>query len=133
MRIILGLTALAVLFGAVVIQAQDSCRMHGSAKSAEDSGWTELHAGMEKMQAARATLESSGNNDVDFVKLMLPHHQAAIDMAKVELKFGADPQMRRIAQEMITDQQSEMDLMQLWLKRQDAQESQPTSSAAKEH
>ena len=132
MRIILGLTVLSVLFGALVIQAQDSCRMQGRAKSAVDSGWTELNAGMEKMQAAMATLESSGKNDVDFVKLMLPHHQAAIDMAKVELKFGADPQMRRLAQEIITDQQSEIELMQLWLK-QHAQESQPTPSAAKEH
>jgi uncharacterized protein (DUF305 family) len=57
----------------------------------------------------------SGNDDVDFVKLMIPHHQAAIDMAKAQLLYGRDPQMRRLAQEIITDQQSEIELMQLWL------------------
>ena len=48
---------------------------------------------------------------------MLPHHQGAIDIAKTQLLFGKDPQMRRLAQEIITDQQSEIELMQLWLKQ----------------
>lgn len=108
MRIIVGLTVLSVLLGALVIQAQDSCRMLGSTKSAVDSGWTELNSGMEKMQAAVATLESSWNSAVDFLELVLPDHQAAIDMAKVELKFGTDPEMRRMAQEIITDLQSHL-------------------------
>jgi uncharacterized protein (DUF305 family) len=46
---------------------------------------------------------------------MLPHHQAALDMAKAELMHGQDPQMRRLAQEIITEQESEIELMQLWL------------------
>jgi uncharacterized protein (DUF305 family) len=49
---------------------------------------------------------------------MLPHHQAAIDMAKTQLLYGKDPQMRRLAQEIITDQQLEIELMQRWLKQQ---------------
>ena len=48
---------------------------------------------------------------------MLPHHQAAIDMAKAQLLYGKDAQTRRLAQEIITDQQSEIQLMQLWLKQ----------------
>ena len=72
------------------------------------------------MHAAMASVESSGNSDVDFVKLMLPHHQAAIDMGKTQLLHGKDPQMRRLAQEIITDQQSEIVLMQLWLKQHNA-------------
>jgi uncharacterized protein (DUF305 family) len=63
-------------------------------------------------------INRSGNSDVDFVKLMLPHHQAAIDMAKAQLLCGKDPQMRRLAQEIITDQQLEIELMQRWLKQQ---------------
>jgi uncharacterized protein (DUF305 family) len=51
--------------------------------------------------------------------LMLPHHQAAIDMAKTQLLYGKDPQMRRLAQEIITDQQSEIELMQRWLKQRE--------------
>jgi uncharacterized protein (DUF305 family) len=64
-----------------------------------------------------AARKPSGDADADFVELMIPHHQAAIDMAKTELVFAKDPQMRRLAQEIITDQQSEIQLMQIWLKR----------------
>jgi uncharacterized protein (DUF305 family) len=49
---------------------------------------------------------------------MLPHHQAAIDMAQVQLLYGKDPQMRRLAQEIISDQQLEIELMQLWFTQQ---------------
>src|SRR5262252_3445274 len=55
--------------------------------------------------------------DRDFVTMMIPHHQGAIDMAKAQLLFGTDPQMRRLAQAIITDQQSEIALMQLWLQQ----------------
>jgi uncharacterized protein (DUF305 family) len=72
---------------------------------------------MGKMHAAMASVQPSGDTDVDFVRLMLPHHQAAIDMARTELARGTNPQMRRLAQEIVADQQSEIDLMQLWLKQ----------------
>jgi uncharacterized protein (DUF305 family) len=78
---------------------------------------------MHAMHAAMASVQPTGNNDVDFVRLMLPHHQAAIDMAKTQLASGQDPQMRRLAQEIITDQQSEIELMQLWLKQREAKSS----------
>jgi len=108
---------LVLLCFAVMICAwrQDSQRRSG--KSAEDASWSELSAGMDKMHAAMAAVGSSGDSDLDFAKLMLPHHQAAIDMAKTELLYGKDPQMRRLAQEIVTDQQSEIELMQLWLKQ----------------
>jgi len=57
----------------------------------------------------------TGEPDHDFVTMMIPHHQGAIDMAKSLLLYGKDPQTRRLAQEIITDQQSEIQLMQLWL------------------
>ena len=82
-----------------------------------NSDWSEFTGSMQKMHAAIASLRPSGNNDVDFVKLMLPHHQAAVDMAKIQLLYGKDPQMRRLAQEIVTDQQSEIELMQLWLRQ----------------
>lgn len=88
-----------------------------------ESKWSELVGSMHVMHAAMGSVRPSGNTDVDFVKLMLPHHQAAIDMAKTQLLYGQDPQMRRLAQEIITDQQSEIELMQLWLKQREAQAS----------
>ena len=82
-----------------------------------DSDWSELIASMDKMHMAMGAVKRSGVSDVNFVRLMLPHHQAAIDMAKAELLHGRDPQIRRLAQEIITDQQSEIELMRLWLKQ----------------
>jgi len=79
--------------------------------------WSELMGSMGRMHTAMSSVEPSGECDLDFVKLMLPHHQAAIEMAKTQLIYGKDPRMRRLAQEIITDQQSEIDLMQLWLKQ----------------
>jgi uncharacterized protein (DUF305 family) len=80
----------------------------------------EMERAMEKMHAGMASIKASRDDDVDFVRFMLPHHQAALDMAKAELTYGKDPQMRRLAQEIVTDQQSEIELMQLWLKRHES-------------
>ena len=49
----------------------------------------------------------SGDSDIDFARLMLPIIRRQMDMAKTELVYGKDPQMRRLAQEILTDQQSE--------------------------
>ena len=91
--------------------------------STPESKWSELVGSMHAMHAAMASVQPTGNNDVDFVRLMLPHHQAAIDMAKTQLASGQDPQMRRLAEEIITDQQSEIELMQLWLRQREAKAS----------
>ena len=95
-------------------------------------GWSQLNASMDKMHMAMAAIVQSGNTDADFVRLMIPHHQAAIDMAKDQLLRGEDPQMRRLAQEIITDQQLEIELMQRWLKTHVAVESKDNGQAAKE-
>ncbi len=91
--------------------------------STPESKWSELVGSMHVMHAAMASVRPSGDNDADFVRLMLPHHQAAIDMAKTQLAYGQDAQMRRLAQEIITDQQSEIELMQLWLRQREAKSS----------
>jgi hypothetical protein len=59
----------------------------------------------------------SGDPDRDFAAMMIPHHQGAIDMAKVQLQFGRDPILRRLAQAIIVEQQQEIDLMRLQLSR----------------
>jgi uncharacterized protein (DUF305 family) len=73
---------------------------------------------MMKMHDEMSAIQRTGDADTDFVRLMLPHHQAAVDMARVQLLHGRDPQIRRLAQEIISDQQLEIELMQLWLTRQ---------------
>jgi uncharacterized protein (DUF305 family) len=57
----------------------------------------------------------SGNADVDFVKGMLPHHQGAVEMAKIVLEHGKDPKVRKLAQEIIKAQNTEIAFMKSWL------------------
>ena len=59
----------------------------------------------------------SGNADVDFVRGMIPHHQGAIEMAKVELKHGKNALMRKMAAKIIKDQEKEIAQMRAWLKK----------------
>jgi len=91
---------------AVAAWAQQQGPREHNASIAPENDWSELMANMEKMHLAMGSIERTGDSDVDFVKLMLPHHQGAVDMAKTELLYGKDPQMRRLAQEIITDQES---------------------------
>ena len=103
-----------IILTATLLRAADQL---GGDKSSTDASWSELVTSMEKMHMAMGEVKQSGNNDVDFVRLMLPHHQAAIDMAKTQLLCGKDPQIRRLAQEIITDQELEIELMKRWLKQ----------------
>lgn len=59
----------------------------------------------------------TGNTDVDFVRGMIPHHQGAIDMAKIELAHGKNEENRKLARQIISDQEKEIAQMQEWLKK----------------
>ena len=57
----------------------------------------------------------TGDADRDFARMMIPHHQGAVDMALVELRYGKDARLRRLAQEIIVTQQQEIAVMHLAL------------------
>ena len=59
----------------------------------------------------------TGNADVDFVKGMIPHHAGAIDMAKVVIAFGKDPEVKKLAESIIKAQETEIAQMQDWLRK----------------
>lgn len=69
----------------------------------------------------------------DFVTMMIPHHQGAIDMAKAILVHSKDPELRNLAQGIITDQQNEINVMRAWLRRyQAAHGARPPSATEKD-
>lgn len=72
----------------------------------------ENDAAMTKMMNDMAA-KPTGDVDRDFVAMMNPHHQGAIDMAVIELRYGKNEQLRRIAQEIIVDQMQEIAAMKL--------------------
>lgn len=66
-----------------------------------------MHQGMD--------IEFTGNADVDFVRGMIAHHQGAIDMAKIVLEHGKDPEIRKLAEGIVAAQESEIAFMKEWL------------------
>src|SRR6202022_126137 len=81
-------------------------------QSDEQPFLSENEPAMNKMMADM-TIKPTGDVDRDFVAMMVPHHQGAIDMAKAELKYGHNEQLRRIAQEIVVNQQQEIAVMRL--------------------
>lgn len=118
----------AVAFGSAVAvaQAQQGASMASpsstaEAQSAPASGKTaagdstaEFKAAHEKMMNDMQGAAFTGNADDDFVSHMIPHHQGAVDMAQVEVKYGKDPQLKRLAQRIIESQRREIQFMKQW-------------------
>ncbi len=75
-------------------------------------------AAMEKMHE-NMMITYTAVPDVDFVRGMIPHHQGAIDMAKIELQYGKDPEIRKLAEGIIKAQEAEIKQMMIWLRTND--------------
>ena len=76
----------------------------------------ELMQGMSQMHQDMIAAAQYQDPDVAFAAGMLPHHIGAVKMAEVELKYGKDPEMRKLAEDIINAQQAEIEQMQKWLK-----------------
>ncbi|MGI4865104.1 MAG: DUF305 domain-containing protein [Janthinobacterium lividum] len=82
---------------------------------AMDSVMTVMDTGMRQMGGV-----SPSDIDASFAAMMAPHHQGAVDMARLQLLYGKDPELRRLAQSIIAEQQIEIQQMQAWLRKHQA-------------
>ena len=85
---------------------------HAPSPMPDDPFATEMHGRMEAMMQAMQAAPASGDPDRDFLAMMIPHHQGAIDMARLVLVHGRDPLTRKLAEEIIASQQAEIRSMQ---------------------
>jgi uncharacterized protein (DUF305 family) len=108
--------------------AQDPASTH-EVDSRENPFLTENAAAMKKMMADMM-IKPSGDVDRDFVEMMVPHHQGAIDMAKAELKYGHNEQLRRLARDIVANQQHEITEMRDAISGEGSPAAQPDGAVA---
>ncbi len=73
---------------------------------------SEMNVGMGKMMSDMHAPGYTGDTDIDFLAMMIPHHEGAIDMARLVLQHGTDPVTRKLAEEIISSQRVEIEGMQ---------------------
>ena len=111
----LALSSALASAGSALAQSHQGHGSHGA--SAADSASTAAYKAVNDKMHKDMMVAFTGDADADFVRGMIPHHQGVIDMAKVVLAHGKDPELRKLATAIITEQEKEIAFMQAWLKK----------------
>jgi uncharacterized protein (DUF305 family) len=98
-----------VLIATIALGASPHQGLHPNAEASTDAAPLRMHEDME--------VAASGDVDRDFARMMIPHHQGAIEMALLQLKYGHDERLKRLAQSIIVEQKQEIDYMHVLLDR----------------
>jgi uncharacterized protein (DUF305 family) len=106
----------AFLLSGGSVLAKDMKGMNVTMKPAATPADKAFAASMKTMMTSM-NVKPTGKPDKDFALMMIPHHQGAIDMAKVELQYGTDPELRQLATDIVAAQDKEIAQMKAWLER----------------
>ena len=102
-----------------ISMAQDHSNHGAAANEAGEAASTVAYkAAMDKMHKDMM-VDYTGDADIDFMRGMIPHHQGAVDMAKIVLQDGKDPQVKALAEQVISSQGAEIAMMREWLAQHD--------------
>jgi uncharacterized protein (DUF305 family) len=111
---------IACALAACLLAAPAAAQPMPAAPAAGDTASTRAYRQSMAAMMHGMDIPYTGDADRDFVTGMLPHHQGAIDMARVELRYGHDPALRRLARQIIASQTKEQAFMRAWLARHPA-------------
>ena len=105
---------------ATPVATVDAAARYNAAQKAYAAANDKMHSGMGNINA---------DADIAFMQGMIPHHMGAVDMAKVTLEHGKDPEVRALAQKVIAAQEAEIKEMQAWLDKKGMQLEKPMTAA----
>lgn len=94
--------------GGAMPPSPDKTAAAAAAPKGYDAYLRDMHVGMEKMMQDMHADPPSGDPDIDFLAMMVPHHWGAVEMARLVLRDGRDPLVREIAETILAGQQTEM-------------------------
>jgi uncharacterized protein (DUF305 family) len=111
------MTAMSAIGSNVVFAQSMPGMQHGDMKSMGSDGSMQMHMAMEESHKKMNDMQMSGDTDHDFAMMMRAHHQAGVDMAKVEVASGKDPEMIKEAKKIISSQQKDIQKFDAWMQK----------------